>query len=148
MPTQAVSSRVALIACSKTKKDKPAPASALYDSTLFNLSYQYARARQPDAIYVLSAKHGLVPEGTVIDPYDETLHGKSAQEIRKWAGQVLDSIGSRHDVSDTRFLILAGRKYRKNLVPELPSCEIPMAGLGIGERLHFLKTQLESGLAQ
>jgi hypothetical protein len=52
------------------------------------------------------------------------------------------------EMPGTWFLILAGQKYRKNLVPDLPSCEIPMAGLGIGEQLHFLKTQLEPGLAQ
>lgn len=133
---------VALIACSKSKAKGPAPARELYDSPLFRKSYRYVRSRSPEQIYVLSAKHGLVPDDEVISPYDRTLNDMSAEEVREWAESVLDSLRSNHDLTDTRFLILAGKRYRKHLLPEFGSYEVPMEGLGIGEQLHFLKTRL------
>ena len=57
---------VALISCSKEKKNYTCPAKELYSaSTLFSLSYKYAK-KVADKIYILSALYGLVPEDRVI----------------------------------------------------------------------------------
>lgn len=72
--------RIALISCSKLKKSYPCKASELYSaSTLFSLSYEYAKMNA-DRIYIISAKHGLVAEDKVIEPYNETLNEKSPSE--------------------------------------------------------------------
>jgi hypothetical protein len=65
---------IILISCVKKKLPHRAKAQDLYISTLFRLNLDYARSLKPDAIYILSAKYGLVSLDQAIDPYDITLN--------------------------------------------------------------------------
>ena len=58
-------------------------------STLFKLSYLFAKMIGCDDIYVLSAKYGLLNEEEIIEPYDETLNRKNITERRNWADKVI-----------------------------------------------------------
>ena len=81
--------RIALISCSKAKKNEPCPAHELYSpSDLFSLSYQYAK-QNADKIYILSAKYGLVAEDRILEPYDQTLNDMRRQQQLSWANSVL-----------------------------------------------------------
>ena len=62
--------KIVLISCVSKKLPHPASAQDLYVSPLFRLNLQYARKLQPDAIYILSAKHGLLDLDTEVEPYD------------------------------------------------------------------------------
>ena len=66
---------VVLVACVAGKNKKPAPAEDLYNSDLFHKSMAYAHKLTPNDsdIYILSAKHHLLPIKKVIEPYDMTL---------------------------------------------------------------------------
>ena len=64
---------IVLISCVKKKASQPRPARELYISDLFRKSLKYAQSLSPDAIYILSAKYGLLSLDTVIEPYDVTL---------------------------------------------------------------------------
>jgi hypothetical protein len=127
---------IALISCTKEKLGHAAPAGELYTSQLFRKSLSYARSLQVDRVFVLSAKHGLVPLERVLEPYDESLLTKRAAERWRWATMVLDQM---HDagLDGARFILLAGRRYTENLVPYITS-EDPLKGLGMGQRLRFL----------
>lgn len=59
--------RIALIACASKKKPYRAKARELYDSDLFRLSLRFAEEMEPDEIYILSAKHGLLHPDQVIN---------------------------------------------------------------------------------
>lgn len=132
----------ALIACASQKLPYPAQARDLYTSTLFRLNLEYAIARRVDAIHILSAKHGLLDLDTVIEPYDMTLNVMSAKDVQAWAERVYQQLLERYDCQPTHFIVLAGQKYRKYLVPHLASYEVPMQGLAIGQQLQFLKQQI------
>ncbi len=71
---------VALIACTKKKRQGTFEAKYLYDeSPLFRKSYQYAK-QITDKIYILSAKYGLLKDSDVISTYDETLKNKALSQ--------------------------------------------------------------------
>jgi hypothetical protein len=106
-------------------------------SPLFQVGLAYARSLQPDAIFVLSAKHGLVPLDQELAPYEDTLNEKSDIEIRTWAGEVLQQLRTRADLDRDQFVILAGDRYRRHLLPHLRNHLVPMEGLRIGEQLGF-----------
>jgi len=53
--------KIILIQCSKKKLIKPAKAKDLYISPLFKKSLAYAFMLNPDKIFILSAKHNLLP---------------------------------------------------------------------------------------
>lgn len=136
--------KIALISCSKEKKDYPCPARELYSaSTLFSLSYAYAKQRA-DKIYILSAKYGLVSEDRILEPYNQTLNEMSRTEQLNWASRVLRALQKECDLTVDHFVILAGNNYCKDLVSSLPNCELPLAGMPLGKRIAFLKSQLES----
>jgi len=124
------------------KLPHPASAQDLYVSPLFRLNLRYARKLQPDAIYILSAMHGLLDLDTEVEPYDLTLNDMATRQVQAWAEQVLEQLKRRADLSEDHFVFLAGLKYRKFLVPRLASYEVPMQGLAIGRQLQFLSERV------
>ena len=134
--------RIVLISCVSSKLSRSAPARELYISPLFKFNLAYAATLQPDAIFVLSAKHGLLALDAVIAPYNETLNTKKDADIRAWAEKVLKGLEKEGNAKKDEFIFLAGERYRRHLVPSLAHVQIPLAGLGLGKQLQFLKRAL------
>lgn len=84
--------KIVLISCVKKKLPYRAKAKDLYTSTLFRANLEYARRLTPDAIYILSAKYGLVGLEDEIDVYDLTLNKMAESQKRVWAEKVLSSL--------------------------------------------------------
>jgi hypothetical protein len=100
--------RIALIQCTSRKKANKCQARELYsESPRFRLAYTLAKL-VADRIFILSAKHGLVPEDMIIEPYNETLKDKSAQERRAWGDMVLKELNKVCNVERDEFIVLAG----------------------------------------
>jgi hypothetical protein len=131
--------KVILVACASKKLQTSAKARDLYISTLFKYSLAYAESLKPNAIFILSAKHGLVHPDWKLAPYDETLNMKKEAIIEVWAKNVLSQLCRVSDLETDEFILLAGERYRKFIVPHLCHAKIPLAGLGIGRQLQFLK---------
>lgn len=134
--------KIVLISCASKKLKEAAPAEELYTSPLFKSSLAYARSLKPDAIYVLSAKYGLLPLSETIPPYEETLNTKTAAEVEFWAEMVREQLFRVGDFEKDTFVFLAGDAYRKYLMPHLRHVEVPLKGRGIGKQLQFLKHAL------
>ena len=130
---------VVLISCARRKKSRVCKAKDLYDSTWFRYAWRYARSLNPDKVFILSAKYGLVDPETEIEPYDESLNKKSDRDIRSWADIVFTSLREKTDITRDNFVLLAPEKYRRHLVGQLSHHTIPMQGLGIGRQLKWLK---------
>jgi len=95
-------------------------------------------------MYILSAKHYLLPLKKVIAPYDLTLNNMAAEEKKEWANKVLDIMRYKKlDLENDEFIILAGSTYSKYLLPELKNVKLPLKGLRIGQQKSFLKKKLE-----
>lgn len=135
---------LALIACASRKQDRPAPARHLYRSDLFDKSIRYAENLGADRIYILSAKHGLLPLDQVTEPYDVTLNRMKSADRRAWAERVLRQLTEVADLQRDRFTLLAGQRYREHILPHLCRAEVPLHGLPIGKQLSFLKAKLEA----
>ena len=130
--------KIVLISCVSQKRTRRSKAKDLYISALFKKNLAYARQLNPDAVYILSAKYGLLDLETEIDPYNLTLNTMSASEIRKWADIVVEQLSQVANLNDDHFVFLAGMKYRKYLLPHLRSYEIPFEGMTIGKQLQAL----------
>jgi hypothetical protein len=131
--------KIVLISCVKSKLSHPAKAKDLYTSTLFKSNMQYARQLEPDGIYILSAKYGLLELEREIAPYEMTLNTMSERAKRAWAQQVLEALRLKADLRADLFIFLAGQNYRKYLVPYLAHVEVPLEGLAFGQQLRELK---------
>jgi hypothetical protein len=138
---------IGLVACAKTKLDRPAPARELYTSPLFRGSLAYAEQRC-DRVFILSAKHGLVSPDEVIAPYDETVKRMAQRERQFWAARVLAALQPLLSV-DTPILALASGDYLNPIIQaHLATGEgelylrQPLQGMQIGQRLAFLKQSL------
>ena len=137
---------VALVACTKQKLPRAAPAKELYTGDLFKKSRAYAEANT-DEWWVLSAKHGVVHPDEVIAPYDVTLAAMSGQQLHRWAHDVRDTLVLTYAGGEpVEFVFLAGRFYREWPTHYLSqngwaSCTDPLAGLGIGDRKAWMKAR-------
>ena len=134
--------KIVLISCASKKLGVPSKARDLYISTSFKFNLAYAESLKPDAIFILSAKHGLLPMDQIVAPYDETLNGKGTAEIKEWAERVLAQLRRVANLQNDEFIILAGRPYRRFIMPRLRRVKVPLARLAIGMQLQFLKRAL------
>ena len=135
--------RIALISCSKAKKNHCCAAKELYSaSNLFSLSYQYAKATC-DKIYILSSKYGLVEEDQILQPYEKVLPKYYTAANKAWANEIYSKLSELEPQNNT-FVILAGRDYYLNYYRRLKSCELPLDGLGIGPRMQKLNELIRS----
>lgn len=130
---EAMKSSIALIACCGKKLHQPAPAIDLYQSPLFKKSVAWAK-QNCDQIFILSAKHGVLGEMEVIDPYDQTLSAMTADERKVWSDNVSRKL---YELRENRFFVLAGKNYCE-WVTDVFDVERPMLSLGIGQQLSWL----------
>ncbi|MGE5610374.1 MAG: DUF6884 domain-containing protein [Bacillota bacterium] len=130
-----------LLACCSRKQDRAAIAKNLYCSALFQKQRAYVEATCVDWA-ILSAKYHFVLPEQVIEPYDETLHGKRARDRELW-GYTTARMLRLHwpDWRERRFVVLAGRDYRDCLC--CLHCVFPLDGLAIGQQLQWLTEQLD-----
>ena len=138
-----------LISCCKEKLSYPAKAIDLYQSAGFKRRLSIAKANNPDAILVLSAKHHIVELDQVLAPYDVCLSNQTIGEQKKWAEICLDFLSKRFDLKKDKFVILAVEDYYKNLVGqfrienyELPDEEIKIPVSNNGSNFELLKSFL------
>lgn len=134
---------VTLVACVSKKRDSPQPASQLYCSDWFVKAADYA-AKHSDCWYILSAKYGLVTPDAIIEPYSETLKRMPRMKRRQWADAIVNHLKNILQPGD-QVILLAGWSYREFLIEPIREMgcviQVPMAGLGIGQQLHWLKSQ-------
>ena len=128
--------RVALVGCSKTKLEYPAPASRLYIGNLFKKAYDYAQKNFSE-VYILSAKHGFLKTDEIIAPYNYTLKGKSKKIIISWSKQTAE-IMNKFFSDDDILSFFTGEIYYKYL-SRLLNCHttLPLRGLRMGPQLRY-----------
>lgn len=135
--------RIGLVSCASTKLSYPAPARDLYTSPLFRKASAYAELTCK-SWYILSAKHGLLHPDQVVEPYDvELATNPDSIPVQQWADGVREQLA--HELADTPravLVTLAGARYQSVLHPCQWPFQIPMKGLGIGQQLGWLTTQL------
>ena len=134
--------RIALVSCVKSKRAVPAPARDLYESPLFRGLRGYAE-KHADTWFILSAQHGLVDPARILEPYERTLNRLGKAERLRWAARVQRQLLEVLPPG-TEIVVLAGVRYRENLVPFLRdrgfSLTIPLEGLSFGKQLQHLKS--------
>ena len=130
--------KIILISCSKKKGIQKNKAEHLYQSPLFKSSYTYAKNQKPQAIYILSAKYGLLSPDTIIEPYNQTLNKMKIAERKKWSENIIYTLKDKHSLENDIFIILAGKKYYEYFIKSLSNIKLPLEHLKIGERLRKL----------
>jgi hypothetical protein len=148
--------RIALVACGATKLHHRAPAQDLYIGALFQAARAYAE-QCCDHWYILSAKHGLVDPETALDPYDQAM-SKDEHVLSRWAERVCSALVHEWgSITAVTWVLLAGEKCTRALRPLLVQIhrgdrtdltatwnrpEVPLARLGIGLQLQWLKREV------
>ena len=133
--------KIVLVSCASKKLPYKSKAKDLYISPLFKFNIKYARSLNPDKIFILSAKHGLIELNEEIEPYNKTLNNMSLKEIKEWSDKVISQLKNATDIKKDEIIFLAGERYRKYLTPHIVNYKIPLKGLGIGKQLKYLKSK-------
>jgi hypothetical protein len=139
--------KVVLLSCTKSKTKHAAPAQELYSaSPMFQKTLEYGKSLKPDKMYILSAKHHLVPLTKTLEPYDKTLKEMPKDEKEKWGEETIKQMKSAgiNPEKDT-FVFLTGSEYMKPFNQYIPDSNIekPMEGKRFGERLKWLNLQVQ-----
>lgn len=132
---------VALVGCGKTKLDAisipgGAPAKDLYTGGLFKKARAFAE-KHAGQWFILSARFGLVKPTAVLPWYNTACSDLSRSERAAWAADTRASLARVVRPRDV-IVFLAGECYA-GAVEGFPHVEMPLEGLGIGDRLKWLK---------
>lgn len=124
-----------IIACSASKLTAPAGmkyrARDLYQGDLFKKSLEVAECLCSNVV-ILSARHGVVRPGELLEPYDKMLPTRR-RALLSWGvgtGRLLREYGGADP--NTRVLCLAPSSYWKVL--DHSQWDKPLRGLGIGKQ--------------
>jgi basic membrane lipoprotein Med (substrate-binding protein (PBP1-ABC) superfamily) len=138
--------KIVLLSCTKSKLDHTAPAQELYSaSPMFQKTLEYGKKLKPDKMFILSAKHHLVPLTKELAPYDKTLKEMPKDEKEKWGEETVKQMKSAGiNLEKDKFIFLTGSEYMKPLANYIPenNIEKPMEGKRFGQRLKWLNSQL------
>ena len=124
-----------LIACSSAKLGHSAPAGELYTGQAFRLAMAAAQRAGADVI-ILSALHGAVTITRQLQPYNRALTDMSKRQRAVWAAMTEQHLQQHKGRAIT---VLAGKNYAA-AVDGWPNVSRPLAGQGIGQQLHTLKS--------
>lgn len=133
---------IILISCCKDKLKNKAKAEDMYISEGFKLRLEYAKLCNPDSIFILSGKYGLLNLDTEIEEYNICLSEMDAHYQEEWADKVLSSLSSYSDLEKDKFIILAEESYFKNLTAELKHYETPFFGKDKDAQKEWLKKKI------
>lgn len=140
-----------LVACSAAKLDQPARAQDLYQGQAFRFARALVEARGAQW-KILSAKYGLVDPQDVIAPYDVTLTQQPVATRKSWGAHVAAQLYGQ-GFAGRPLVFLAGASYvepilRWQITQQcFANVSLPLAGLGIGYQLHYLKNALTEQVA-
>ena len=134
---------IVLLSCVKSKEKSPCKAYDMYISSFFKKKKAYAESLNPNSIYILSAKYGLISLNKDIEPYNQTLKNMKVKERLEWTKDVIQELKQNCNLREDKFILLAGKRYRENIIPCLTNYEIPMEGLRIGQQMQWLDRQLQ-----
>lgn len=141
--------KIILVAFGTKKADHACKAKEMSLSPLFTRAMEYARRQNPDRIYILSGKYGLLNPETVVEPYDPSYNKKNQEERKIWSRHVLAGLTNDGvDLQKDEFVFLVGKKHYQFLAGDgkIPEAHIikPYDGFrGIGEIIRFLNEQLK-----
>ena len=134
---------IVLISCSSEKESTATTAEQLYTSSLFKKSLARAKKLNPDAIYILSGKHHLLPLDKVIEPYNQRVSHKK-DENEAWGAKVIEQLKKVTDLQNDKFIIYAGKDHVTPIKSSLKNVILPFDGVkGNGEMLQRLNQEEE-----
>ena len=140
--------KIVFISCVKSKLNHSALATELYISSLFKKNLAYAKLLNPDKIFILSAKYGLVYLDQKLEPYEQTLNSMKIKDVQSWANNVAKQLIGNVDFNNDEAIFLAGEKYRKFISPLFSKSNAPMQGLGFGRQLQWLDRNIDKIIYQ
>jgi hypothetical protein len=131
-----------LISCSKTKLATKAPARELYTGQLFKKAVAWAE-RHGYQWFIISAVHGLVTPDQELQSYNFTLkERRGAREREGWAHRAIAHELAKNASTGSHAFLIMPQLYRTYIQTELQresiTYENPVAGLAIGEQMHWL----------
>ncbi len=131
--------RIGLVGCGKSKHKGVFPARELYKGRVVRWSLEEAE-RNCDTVFILSAKHHLLPLDRPIRDYEQELPNRRA-ELLAWARVVVSQLKELYGEEPLHLVLYAGKKYATvaELIPDGWTSEQPMERLPIGRRQQWLK---------
>jgi len=118
--------KIILVTCVAPKRNYKCAAKDLYQGDLFQQLMEFAKAKNPAKIFILSGKHHLLDLDTEIAPYDVNLNHVSEEKLKQWSAKVLKQlVAADCDLQNDYFYLLTNETYRRHLISEIKQYEVP-----------------------
>lgn len=137
---------IALVAASRRQRGTICRAAEQYDhSPVFRRARDFCERTYAEW-YILSARHYVLSPQQVIGPDDTSVHILDTDDRFMWAEQVARALMARQERSaePVHFALYTSQRYVDLLQRVAPTLtfELPLSGLGFGERLRWYDERL------
>lgn len=141
---------IALIACSRKKADGISKGKAveIYDSDIFNKSYEYAERKVgKENIYILSAKYHVLRPDDVIEKYSKYLADYDSDYRKAWTDEVKKELRRKgvldeEGICKEKCYMLAGEDYIQYLRECFPNRVEIFDKRRFGQIMKYLNREL------
>jgi hypothetical protein len=131
------SKTLCIVSCTARKRERALPAEELYSSDLFFKSRRFAQANF-DSWLILSAKHGLIEPGELIEPYDQKLGSLNKAE-RSSLSELVTRQAFKFSLNQFAVTSICGAEYDRLLSQSgVQFLRRPELALPIGKKLAAL----------
>lgn len=131
---------ICIIPCGKAKQEHASPAHAMYIGGYHKMCRRYAQTfASNEAIFILSAKYGLLANDDIVQPYSLTL-GQAGSVTAHYVNQQAERFG----ISDETCVALGGVRYTKLCQAVWPTASVPLAGKNLFEQMHIMSELIKA----
>lgn len=100
-----------LMACSATKLQRPAPAISLYQGVMWATYRKHCKNAASPHVVILSALHGFVSPGTVLEPYEQRMTSAKADKMVENLSQFMSGVAWPRGICHV--FLSGGLEYRR-----------------------------------
>ena len=131
---------ICIIPCGKAKQEHASPAHAMYIGGYHKMCRRYAQTfANNEAIFILSAKYGLLANDDMVQPYSLTL-GQAGAVTAHYVNQQAIRFG----ITEETCVALGGVRYTKLCQAVWPTASVPLAGKNLFEQMHIMSELIKA----
>ena len=106
--------KIVILSCTKSKLDHKAPAQELYSaSPMFKKTLEYGKSLNPDKMFILSAKHNLVPLNKELEDVTQRIINVPKEEVAARLEKMTKSLTEVKLDNDTWLCLYTGEVFCK-----------------------------------
>ena len=132
--------RVIILSDSEKQNKGSMQAKDLFCSNFFKNTYKYASLLNPDYIYIITSKYGIVSQEEIISSYKKDVYSIDKNNLIENNLTFIQDLTNKTNLVEDEFILLCKERHNKLIVPWLINYSCPFEGLSNRKKINKLNS--------